>query len=227
MKLINATLRPGNILEVLDNGKIKASAPGLFSKEDQSLLPPIRPFWELIGMHSNSFSTPKVGDECWVLNLSDNPLQLYWFRKDDHVTCNTQIFKEHGYDNVEIICNRETGMSWASLYFSDGSGWVMRNDDSFIQIYPDGHIEMGMNWPSRKITIDSSAIHLGSSGDEHSAAYGDETASILLKICGVLEALEMLSSISPFTSHLVPALKNVKLFKDDIPGIISSQVKID
>ena len=86
MKLINGILRPGNILEVLDNGKIKASAPGLFSAEDPlELLPPIMPFYELMGGHANSYSTPIVGEECGVLNMQDNPLQLYWFRKDDHI----------------------------------------------------------------------------------------------------------------------------------------------
>ena len=103
MKLINGILRPGNILEVLDNGKIKASAPGLFSAEDPlELLPPIMPFYELMGSHANSYSTPIVGEECWVLNMQDNPLQLYWFRKDDHIENNKGIFEEGGTENVEI-----------------------------------------------------------------------------------------------------------------------------
>ena len=63
MKLATGILRPGIILEVLDNWKIKVSAPGLFSSEDKDLIPPIMPFWELIGSHSNSFSTPVKGDE--------------------------------------------------------------------------------------------------------------------------------------------------------------------
>lgn len=227
MKLINGTLRPGQVLEVLENGKIKASAPGLFSKEDQNNLPPIMPFFELVGDHANSFSTPRVNDEVWVLNMSDNPLQLYWFRKDDHITNNSDIFTEGGYENVEIICNRETGMSWATLYFSDGSGWVLRNDDSKLQIFPDGHIELGMNWPNRTINIDSQAIHLGNSAEEHPAAYGDEIASILIKICGLLEAVGMLASINPYTSHLSNTLKGASNIKENIPGIMSSHVKLD
>ena len=61
MKLINGIIRPGEILEVLENGKIKASAPGLFSEEDLENLPPIMPFWELIGSHANTFSC----SGCW------------------------------------------------------------------------------------------------------------------------------------------------------------------
>ena len=179
MKLINGILRPGEILEVLENGKIKASAPGLFTEEDKDLNPPIMPFWELIGSHANTFSTPIVGDEIWVLNLADNPLQLYWFRKDDHITHNKEIFAETGTTNVEILCNRESGVGYASLFFSDGTGWMLRNDDSRLQIFPDGHIELGMNWPHRTITIDAESIRLGDG--THPACFGDETASILLK----------------------------------------------
>lgn len=227
MRLINGTLRPGKVLEVLENGKIKAQAPGLFSKEDPSTLPPVMPFFEITNGHANSFSTPRVGDEIWILNMSDNPLQLYWFRKDDHTTNNTEIFAETGVENVEIICNRESGMGWATLYFSDGTGWVLRNDDSKLQIFSDGHIELGMNWPNRNIKIDTSGIHLGGSDKEHPAAYGDEVSKLLIKICGVLEAAGMLASVNPYTSHLASVFNKAATFKDEISGIISDHVKID
>ena len=226
MKLINGILRPGIIREVLNDGMIKASAPGLFSAEDSlDLLPPIRPFNELISTHSNSYSTPEVGDECWVLNLTDNPLQLYWFRKDNHIENNKQIFEEGGSENVEILCNRDNGMAWATLYFSNGSGWVLRNDDSRLQIFPDGHIELGMNWPHRTIKIDSEAISLGDG--KHRACYGDDTSTILLEICGLLEALGKVASMNPYTSTLAPILNKASKIKEAIPGIISPHVKID
>lgn len=225
MKLAAGILRPGIILEVLDNGKIKASAPGLFSSEDKDLIPPIMPFWELIGSHSNSFSTPIKGDEVWVLNLTDNPLQLYWFRKDPHIDTNKEIFEEGGIENVEILCNRESGLGYATLYFSDGSGWILRNDDSRLQIFPDGHIELGMNWPHRTIKIDSNAISLGDG--EHPACYGDETANILLKICGLLQALGMAAKTNPYTMALAPLFNQAKNIQEDIPGIKSTHVKID
>lgn len=227
MKLINGTLRPGSVLEVLENGKIKASAPGLFSSQDKDLVPPIMPFWEIIGGHANAFSTPTEGDEVWILNMTDNPLQLYWFRKDDHIDANKKIFAEGGTENVEIICNRESGVGYATLYFSDGSGWVLRNDDSHLQIYPDGHIELGMNWPHRTIKIDPKAIHLGSGNNEHPACYGDETAAILLKICGLLQALGKVAKMIPYTAALAPLFSMAKSIQEDIPGIKSSHVKID
>lgn len=226
MKLVNGILRPGNVLEVLDGGKIKASAPGLFSSQDPlENLPPVHPFNELMGGHANSFSTPMVGDEVWVLNLIDNPLQLYWFRKDNHIDNNKQIFEEGGTENVEILCNRESGIAWATLYFSDGSGWVMRNDDSRLQIFPDGHIELGMNWPHRTIKIDSDAISLGDG--EHRACYGDEVSSILIKLCGMLEALGKVAAMNPYTSTMAPLLNSASKIKEDIPGIISTHVKLD
>ena len=225
MKLVNGILRPGEILEVLENGKIKASAPGLFTEEDKDLNPPIMPFWELIGTHANTFSTPVVGDEIWLLNLIDNPLQLYWFRKDDHITHNKEIFEETGTANVEILCNRESGVGYASLFFSDGTGWMLRNDDSRLQIFPDGHIELGMNWPHRTITIDSESIRLGDGA--HPACYGDETADILLKICGLLQMAAVAAKTTPYTMALAPIFDCAKNIQEDIPGIKSQHIKLD
>ena len=225
MKLAKGILRPGDVLEILENGKIKASAPGLFSVVDQELLPPIMPFTELIGGHANSFSTPVVGDEVWILNLTDNPRQLYWFRKDNHIEANADIFAEGGTENVEILCNRESGVGYATLYFSDGSGWMLRNDDSRLQIFPDGHIELGMNWPHRTIKIDTTAIYLGDG--KHSACYGDETQNILMEICGLLQALGQVAKMNPYTSTLAPLFDRAKGIQDNIPGISSSHVKID
>lgn len=233
MKLINGILRPGEILEVLENGKIKASAPGLFSEEDLENLPPIMPFWELIGSHANTFSTPIKGDECWILNLTDNPLQLYWFRKDPHIEHNQDIFEEGGTENVEIICNRESGVGYATLYFSDGSGWILRNDESCLQIFPDGHIELGMSWPHRAIKIDSKAIHLGVKfGDEeaqgtHPACFGDLTADILNDLCSMIHAAGQLAKMSPYTAAIGNILVKAKDIQQQIPGISSTHVKLD
>lgn len=227
MKLINAIMRPGTILEVLDNGKIKASAPGLFVSQDKDLIPPIMPFWELIGNHSNAFSSPTIGDEVWILNVSDNPLQLYWFRKDQHIDANKEIFEEGGTENVEILCNRESGVGYATLYFSDGSGWILRNDDSKLQIFPDGHIDLGMDWPNRTIRIDTKAIHLGGGDKEHPACYADETADILLKICGLLRGLGAVARTNPYTAALAPLFDKAESIQNDIPGIKSIHVKLD
>ena len=53
MDLSKAILRPGKVIEVLENGKIRADVPGLFSLEDKDKLPPILPF--PLG-HANTYS---------------------------------------------------------------------------------------------------------------------------------------------------------------------------
>jgi hypothetical protein len=95
MKLSQGTLRPGRVIEVLENGEIRAAAPGLFSEQDKDQLPPILPFpsW-----HANTYSAPKIGDEVWVLNFMDNPLQLHWFRKDNYKENLGDIIKEENVD---------------------------------------------------------------------------------------------------------------------------------
>ena len=81
-----AHIRPGRVLSVEDNkGTIKACCCGLFSEEDEiDKLPPIHQF-PLGG--ANNFSSPSVDDEIWLLFFDDNPLELFYIRKD--------MFSEH------------------------------------------------------------------------------------------------------------------------------------
>ena len=123
MKLSSATIRPGKVLEVLDNkGTIKASAPGLFTSQDKDKLPPIMHApW---GAHPNSFTTPDEGKEVWIINFTDNKRQLYWFRKDPFDKNNSDNNNIQDEQNVEVLCSRKSGMGWATIYFSDDSGWM-------------------------------------------------------------------------------------------------------
>jgi hypothetical protein len=234
MKLINAILRPGEILEVLENGKIKASAPGLFSDSDNPvLLPPIMPFWELMGSHPNIYSTPIVGDEIWVLNLTDNPLQLYWFRKDPHIDNNKDIFLEAGETPVEILCNIESGVGYASLFFSDGTGWVLKNDQSRLQIDANGDVIMTNGFPNRNMIINTNGVYLGVDLDNlddtektHPVTYADELMEVLNQLCGVLELTAIAAGANPYTMALQMPLNKVANVKKLIPNIESPHVKI-
>lgn len=201
MKLSNGILRPGIVLEVLDDGKIKASAPGLFSEQDKKLLPPIYPFTT---NHANSFSSPVIGEEVWVLNLTDNPLQLYWFRKDNFAENDKKII---GETNVEVLCNRETSSSWATLYFSDGSGWIIKNDESVIQIDRNGDILLSKSEPHRTIHINDDGISIGSkNSSSHPAAYGDVVVDALNEIKDVLGLIQKVSLSNAITAPIAKAI---------------------
>ena len=118
MKLACGTLRPGKVMKVEEKGIIKASAPGLFSDQDNpDDLPPIYPWFH---EHANSYSSVKKDDEVWIMNFSDNPLQLHWLRKDDIENNNDFPIGDEG-ENVEIVVNREfEDSNWATIYFSNG-----------------------------------------------------------------------------------------------------------
>lgn len=218
MKLSQGILRPGKVLEVLEHGNIRVSAPGLFSSQDQNKLPPVYPF---TSWHANSFSSPKIGDEVWVLNLMDNPLQLYWFRKDKYEE-NPQIQEE----NVEVICNRRTPMSWATIYFSDGSGWIIKNDESIININSDGDILISRPENHRTIAVKVDGIEIG--GGSHQAVYGDELVKILYNIQGCLSRIQMTAANSIITAPIATALgKQPAQLGEMIPNIISPHVRLD
>lgn len=224
MKLSNGVLRPGEVMEVLENGCIKANAPGLFSSIDSlESLPPIYPF--TLG-HENQYSSPKVGDEVWILNFSDNPMQLHWFRKDKYQVNNKDIING---ENVEVLCNREIGTAWASIYFSDGSGWVISNDESIIQIDANGDIIISKPTPHRTIHINDDCISLGSKGKSaHPAVYGDELIKILQNIQISLELIQKTSLNNPFTAGIAAALNTKPIeLKTLIPKITSPHVTLD
>lgn len=225
MKLLKGVIRPGTVLEVFDNGEIKASAPGLFSFiDDSSKMPPIMP-WQ-IGSNCNSYTKLSVGDDVWIMNFEDNPLQLYWFRKDHSTECDNIDFKD---TNIEVLCNKDMGGEWATIYLSDGSGWVISKGESIIQIRPDGSIKLSNGFKHRVIDINTNGISLGSEGkSKHKAAYGDEIADAFIALVKVLRTVALIASTNPYTMAIGSALQTtLPLFEEYIPKITSPNVSLD
>lgn len=194
-------MRPGRVIEVLGSGNVKVAAPGLFSEEDKENLPTVMPFF---GLHANSYSEPKVQDEVWVLNVEDNPLQLFWFRKDDRTEHNTDL---EGEENVEILVNREAGTGYATIYFSDGTGWMFCNGKSFINIMKDGSILIDPDIDKRVIHCCGNSISLGSKGgSSHKAGYGDEISEALNMICACLASVRQAALTNPYTTNIAGAI---------------------
>lgn len=225
MKLINATIRPGTVLEVLENGIIKASAPGLFAfVDDPNMMPPISPWF--IGGVSNSFSKLKQYDEVWIINFTDNPRQLYWFRKDN-IGDNTNIPMNE--TNVEVLCNREVGGDWCTIYFSDGSGWVISKGESIINIRADGSIVLTNGSAHRCIDINGENISIGSEHTSaHPAAYGDKVEDALQSLSTVLNSVAMSALSNPYTVSIgLSLMEKLPNFTKKISNISSSHVTID
>lgn len=223
MRLLNGILRPGKVSAVLDNGKIKATVPGLFSNTDTDKQPPIYPF--CMGA-SNTFSSVKIGEEVWVLNFTDNPLQLYWFRKDYSCDYNKDIIKGA---NVEVLCNRETAMGTATIYFSDGSGWVVKHGESQMHINKDGDIILDhLGSPHRSVMINDEGIFLGGGSESHPAVYGDNLINILDTIANTLKQIRVAASTSPYTVSISSAINSVpETLDSEIEKITSPHVMID
>lgn len=222
MKLSNATIRPGKILAVLPNGNIKATAPGLFSYvDDLEKLPPIMPF-----NSSGVYSQPKKLDEVWIMNFSDNPQQLYWFKKGN-VNSNTNINVSE--ENVEVLCNREAGGEWCTIYFSDGSGWVIGKGSSIININPEGDIVLTTGAPNRTIDINKDSISLGSRGESaHPAAYGDCVEDTFDALSSLLSGVAIKAMANPYTAAIgLELMAKLPAFMDKIETISSSHVTLD
>lgn len=225
MRLSEGTIRPGTVLEVLENGCIKASAPGLFNfADDPNLMPPIMPWF--IGSNSNTYSQPKQYDDVWIMNFDDNPRQLYWFRKDK-VTDNTNLPITE--ENIEILCNRDVAGEWCTIYFSDGSGWIISKGESIIQIRPDGSIQLNTGMDKRCIDITPACISLGSEGkSSHPAAYGDVVAEIFMSILATLKQVQMAATPNPYTAAIGTVLTaSLPVIESKIPALVSSHVTLE
>lgn len=206
MNLSNATMRPGRVIEVLGGGKIKASVPGLFNKQDSAVLPVINQL--VMGGAANSFSSPNVHDEIWVLNDPKTPDSLFWFRKDKTDEANVELGEEvTASKNVEVICNRETNTGWATLLFSDGTGWMIKNERVYMKIGKDGDIVMSTGDPHRTISITKDCISLGTEGRaEHPAAYGDKIGEIFSLISTTLKTVRTMCGNNYLTAPIGAAI---------------------
>lgn len=223
MKLENGTMRPGTVLEVVDKkGIIKVEAPGLFSiTDDPVLLPNVYPLF-LFG--TNTFSTPVKGDEVWVLSFSDNDQQLYWFRKDDLDDNKKYLTDEEG--KIDILLNRDSNSGWGTLYFSDGSGWVLSRDNSKINIDKNGDIHIVHPNPNRTISITPAGISLGKDGkSDHSACFADELIPILNAMTRQWDLLKESLKSSPYTVGASMAI-DTSMWKNDIDNIESVNVTL-
>lgn len=215
-------MRPGRVIEVLDSGLVKVAAPGLFSEEDKEVLPNVMPFF---GWHANTYSEPKVDDEVWVLNFTDNSLQLFWFRKDNRAEHNAGI---EGEENVEILCNREAGTGYATIYFSDGTGWMFRNGDSLMNIRADGTIILNTNG-NTVLHVTDSGISLGTENKSaHPGCFGDETQKALQMISSCLKAIRQAAQPNAQTAAISAAIGSAPENLDSqADAIVSNKITLD
>jgi hypothetical protein len=226
MKLSHGNIRPGIVKAVLNNGIIKAASPGLFNITDNvELLPPIMPWF--IGSNSNAFSQPNYGDEVWILSFNDNPLQLFWFKKEYVGTQWGDLPIDA--QNVEIVCNRDTKNGWATIYFSDGTGWVIGNGETQVILAKDGSIQLGTGDLNRYIHINSKNISIGSLNESaHPAAFGDKTESVFNSLCILLSNVANVALANPYTAAIGTAiLTTLPNISNKIPDISSNNVTID
>ena len=208
MVLAAAQIRPGRVLKVEDEkGTIKAMCCGLFSEEDDpENLPPVYPF--PLGC-ANTFSSPKEDDEIWVMFFSDNPMELFYIRKDNFPE-NLQDTLSQDYEDCEVLASRELASGMVQIYFTNGDGWIIRNVDSVIQMRKDGSILLDTGSDNRKIDICNNSISLGSEGgSEHTAGYGDEITTQFRNIGIILKGIADAAKATPFTAGIKMAIDSL------------------
>lgn len=228
MKLSNGYIRPGIVKSVDIDGNVRAISPGLFSIESESdvdKLPPIMPGF--IGGGPGIVSVPEVGEEIWILSFTDNPLQLFWFKKNQSPTSILDI--ENIGRNSEVLCNKKTEKGNALLYYSDSSGWVFGGKDAKVTLTPDGSILLDSSINEKSIHINDKTISIGSAEESaHPAAYGDTIEEILTSLCELLMSVATSAVTNPYTASLgMEILYKLPSISEKIADISSDTVTID
>lgn len=219
MKLVNGEIRPGIVLEVLDEyGTIKGSCLGVFSDEDDpALLPPIQQWPTSSG---SSFNQPKVNDPIWVLFFNDNPQELFYFFQADTKNRSSHILGNKPKD-AQILTSRDSELGKAQLYYSSDDGWKMSKDDTRVQIDKENNITLQKeDLQERKIAIDEDGVFLGEKENAQPAVLGNELQDCLTKIYNALQSLQIDLAGNPYTSPASTGLG------DKLPSIYNQINKI-
>jgi len=219
MRLINGEIRPGVVLEVLDEyGTIKGSCLGVFSDEDDpNLLPPIHQWPSASG---TCFNQPKVNDPIWVLFFNDNPQELFYFFQADIKNHSSHILGKKPKD-AQILASRDSEMGKAQLYYSSDDGWKLSKDDTRFQIDKDNNITMQKeDLEERKIAIDEDGVFIGEKENSQPAVLGNELQDCLNKIYNALQSLQMDLAGNPYTSPAAVGLG------EKLPAIYNQMNKV-
>ena len=215
MRLQNAEIRPGFVLQVVDNyGTVKASVTGVFSDEaDPETLPPVYPFMSL---SRGTFSHPKENDPIWVLISKDNPQELLYVRQAD-LSGQLADTLDKSYEDVEVLMRTESGTGYAQVLFDTEEGLIVQNDDSSVVINKEGNITISKNGSHRTIEINSDGISLGSEGKSaEPACLGDKTEDALNQLFLCIQTMATLLQSDPYASPTMtsfvsgPLLQNAK-----------------
>lgn len=181
-------------------------------------------------------------DEVWVIFFTDNPEQLFWLRKDNFAKTNGTYSKNAtkgvsgGKDgsiqdqpNVQIMANIESKAGWATIYFDDGSGWVIKNQQAIIQLNQDGKVIISNGQPHGTIEINDNGISIGSSGESlHPAPHGDKVQKLFENIIDLFKLIQSVADQSPYTKAISLAIEQkLPEFENDYQYINSDIVTLD
>ena len=225
MKLSDCEMRPGKVLAVCNNyGTIKASCCGLFSEEDDiNLLPPVYPWFKF---SNTAFCEPQIGDLIWIIYNTTNPLELFYVFQADAVENNSGIL-DYGHDACCIL-HKDNEYN-AALQWNNSEGWKANQDDSKIQIGPNGDILLSQSDGDHRIDINESGIHLCTDAiNQNPAVLGNELKSALQTLVQGMQSVATACKAKSETMAVGVAIDAAMVaFNAKLSTILSKNVTLD
>jgi len=234
MKFSDCEMRPGEILEVVDNyGTIKASCTGLFSDQDDvEKLPPIyqAPFIKSSRFY---YAAPHEGDLIWVIFNWDNPQELFYCFRDDMNDNSSDL--DLGPKDIEIYAKRtdpndRNKVVFSNTYDSD-NGYHIVNDGSEIFMDNSQNHDIGLKHSSGiGLFVEENKINLGTKGGAtYKAVCGEPLINALKAIRNVFQQIANVST-NQYTAPIKGAITNCMSQLDDAitdSRILSNKVTLD
>lgn len=215
MNFSTSTLRPGKVLQVVDEkGTVKISAPGLFAADsDPDMLPPVYP---MCPVHRGGFSSPLVDDRVWVLHDDSNSQLFLYIKFNDLPYEVTKLLNTE--TETEVVFSRDTDNGVFQMYFSSGEGVKILGNGSYILIHTNGDIDICKEGLGRSISLSDDSICLGKSSDEAGGvdthvAYGETVEDALDVIYNILLKLKTGCISNPYTSNISSLISLTDLTK--------------
>lgn len=220
LRLIPGVVIDNNDPKVL--GRVKAFAPGLFDTKTMSTdaLPWVYPFC-MGGMQR--YSTQNPNTKIWILFIPDNPYGYFYIPFFEPFS----ITKDNISGETDILLSRGGASGNVSVHYNTRDGFVSEVNGSKININAAGDVINSAG--GYEVKVQGGHVYFGQAGGGYEpAVLGDKLKTLLNNLSTNIQSLSSAAGKSPYTTHLVTVLNNMKSqLNSDIRNITSSNVSVN
>lgn len=224
--LIPAVIDNANDPEKL--GRIKCTIPGI--TDNSMICDENMPWVHPLTMSSyQQFSNPIQGQKVWVLADKEDNKNLWYIPLFEYIDITEDFVKEKYNNNAEVIMARNLGGQKMMMTYDDKDGVIIELRDAKIHVQQDGDIEIKSH--DSYVKIEGGVVYCGQGADTdvyEQAVKGETLKTILDNFHRQLTTTFYAAcDTSPYTKHLLPAIKTLGNTIEDLKPILCDHTKVN